>query len=103
MFQRYGVYWYRTFPSLELVLSINDPGLERGSTVIRLYDLNRRMADIEIIDGVFRIVSYEKGVERSLASIRRHWSPPGGPLLTDREFYEILPKRLVGQVRAIRV
>ncbi len=26
----------------------------------------------------------------------RHWSPPGGPLLTDREFYEILPKRLVG-------
>jgi hypothetical protein len=104
MFQRYGVYWYRDFPSLGSVLSINDPGLERGSTVIRLHDMNRRLADIEMIDGVMRVVSYDGDwVERSLESVRKCYSPRNGPLLTDREFYDILPIRLRGHVRAVRV
>jgi hypothetical protein len=76
MFQRYRVYWYRNFPSLGSVLSINDPGLERGSVLIRLYDMNRRLADIEMIDGVIRIVSYDGDwVERSLESVRKCYSP----------------------------
>jgi len=34
--------------------------------VIRLYDMNRRLADIEKIDGVMRVVSYDGDwVERS--------------------------------------
>jgi hypothetical protein len=70
MFHRYGVYWYRNFPSRGSVLSIDlgrfATALERGSAVIRLYDMNRRLADIEMIDGVMRVVSYDGDwVERS--------------------------------------
>jgi hypothetical protein len=78
--------------------------LERGSTVIRLYDMNRHLADIEMIDGVMCVVSYNGDwVERSLESVRKCNSPRNGPLLTDREFYDILPTRLCGHVRAVRV
>ena len=66
--------------------------------------MNRRLADIEMIDGVMRVVSYDGDwVERSLESVRKCYSPRNGPLLTDREFYDILPIRLRGHVRAVRV
>jgi hypothetical protein len=72
--------------------------------LIRLYDMNRRLADIEMIDGKMHVVSYASdGVERSLESVRRCYSPRKGPLLTDQEFYDILPTRLRGQVRAVYV
>jgi hypothetical protein len=74
------------------------------STVIRLYQLNRRLADIEMIDGKMHIVSYAgDDVALSLESVRKSWSPRGGPLLTDREFYDILPQRLRSQIRAVRI
>ena len=105
MFHRYGVYWYRNFPSRGSVLSIDlgrfATALERGSAVIRLYDMNRRLADIEMIDGVMRVVSYDGDwVERSLESVRKCYSPRRE---TDREFYDLLPTRLRGHVRAVRV
>jgi hypothetical protein len=72
--------------------------------VIRIYDLNRRLADVEMIDGRMRVVSYDGNwVERSLESVRRCYSPRKGPLLTDQEFYDVLPTRLRGQVRAVYV
>ena len=49
--------------------------------MIRLYDMNRRLADIEMIDGKMHVVSYAgDGVERSLESVRRCYSPRKGPI-----------------------
>ena len=71
--------------------------------MIRLYDLNRRLADIEMIDGRMRIVSYAPDVATpGAANIRRSWSHKR-ELLTDQEFYDLLPQRLRSQIRAVRI
>jgi hypothetical protein len=69
--------------------------------VIRIYYLDKRLADVEILDGQLRIVGYgETDSVEALEDFRRFISPEAGPLVSDIELYHALPDKLRGHVWA---
>jgi hypothetical protein len=67
--------------------------------VIRLYYLDKRLADVEILDGRLRIVGHgETDWVEALEDLRRFISPENGPLVSDIELYHALPDKLRGHV-----
>ena len=64
---------------------------------------DERWADVEVLDGRLRVVSYDKdpqSIWRLLDSVRHDGD---GNLLTDQEVYNSLPHRMQGFVRAFIV
>jgi hypothetical protein len=67
--------------------------------MISIYDQNRHLADVELIDGKLHVVSYDgEWVERLIEKLRPHVLDDH--LLTDRELYDSLPERLRGRIWA---
>jgi hypothetical protein len=62
--------------------------------MIKIYQLDRRLAEVELIDGKLRVRSYDGNwVSESIEKMRR-------PGQSDRELYESLPQRIRGLIWA---
>ena len=63
-----------------------------------LYHLDKRLADVEILDERPRVVGYgETDCVEALENLRRFISPENGPLVSDIELYHALPDKHRGQ------
>lgn len=67
--------------------------------MISIYEQDKHLADVEVIDGRLHVVSYDgPWVERLVEKLRPHVMDDH--LLTDRELYDSLPERLQRRIWA---
>jgi hypothetical protein len=67
--------------------------------MISIYRLDRKLADVDVINGKLHIVSYDGDwVNRLIEKLRPHVLDDH--LLTDQELYDSLPERLQGMTWA---
>jgi hypothetical protein len=67
--------------------------------MISIYRLDRKLADVDVINGKLHVVSYDGDwVNRFIENLRPHVLDDH--LLTDQELYDSLPERLQGMTWA---
>jgi hypothetical protein len=67
--------------------------------MISIYRLDRKLADVDVINGKLHVVSYDGDwVNRFIENLRPHMLDDH--VLTDQELYDSLPERLQGMTWA---
>jgi hypothetical protein len=68
-----------------------------GRAMIRILEYDRRLADVELIDGKLHVISHDGDYVAEVLEDMRYYE---GRRLTDKELYESLPIRMTGRTWA---